>query len=97
MTGRRRTPLIIDPSARLRDQAHQALTWAEQQGWLRFLRPLGLPRDERYEIEINGRRRYLPAAIVVPYVVALADLAVAGDLLPDWYATPPTASGGRRT
>lgn len=64
-----------DPDARPHDQRHQALTYADANGWLSFERLVGeLLREYRYIVVTRaGVRRELTAAQVLPYVTGLAD------------------------
>jgi hypothetical protein len=83
------TSLPVDPTAHLDDQRHQALTYADGQGWLAFEHVTPGPRaTRRYVIEVNGRPRLLPADAVLPYVTALADAHGVGHLFPDREDTP---------
>jgi len=89
----------VDPTAHPNDQAHQALTYAHDQGWLMFRhtipanRPLGTPR--RYVIavsaepdDLTARVRELVPAAVLPYVTGLADARGHGHLFPAREDTP---------
>lgn len=76
---------VVDAEARLQDQCHQALMYADAAGWLVFdhVTPGG-PRVRRYVITTrHGLRRSLPTDVVVPYVLGLADFHGAGHLFPD--------------
>lgn len=74
----------VDPNAHPDDQRHQALTFADAQGWLTFayVTPGGRAR-RRYVVQINGLTRKLAADAVLPYVTGLADARGAAHLFRD--------------
>lgn len=85
------TDTPIDRTAHPDEQAYQALTYADGQGWLAFehMTP-GRPSERRYVMTVApitghrnvGQHRELPAAAVLPFVAALADVRGVGHLFP---------------
>lgn len=72
----------IDENAHPEDQRYQALTFADDNGWLAFenVTP-GRPAERRYVIEVNGHPRVLRPDAVLPYVMGLADARGVGHAL----------------
>lgn len=99
-------PLPVDPAGSLDDQRYQALTYADQRGWIRFdhVSP-GRLSQRRWVISVlggrtPGRRRDLHPDWVLPYVAGLADAHGAGHLFPDPAYLPdpvPRHAGGGDT
>lgn len=82
---------IVDPAALPDDQRHQALTYADEQGWLHFRHVTpGRPSERRYVIEVAGVVRLLPPAEVLPYVRGQCDARDRPDLMPPREDTPPS-------
>lgn len=81
---------LFDPEALPHDQRHQALTNADELGWLSFqhITP-GRPSVRRYVIEVGGLVVLLRPGDVLPYVRGHADARGAGHLFPMREDTPP--------
>lgn len=81
------TGLPVDPGAALDDQRYQALTYANDQGWIAFEHVTAGPRSgRRWVVTVPGDRpvtRELSPAFVIPYVTGLADAHGAGHLFPN--------------
>jgi hypothetical protein len=88
----------VDPHAHPNDQAHQALTYADAQGWLVFRHVTAARRQDsrlrRYVIAVPAapgqpeRVRELAPTAVLPYVTGLADARGHGHLFPPREDTP---------
>lgn len=85
-------PPPVDPDAHPDDQRYQALTFADDNGWLSFERVTpGRPAQRRYVIEVDGSSRLLRPEDVLPYVTGLADARGVGHaLFPTRKDTPPS-------